>query len=45
MQGLYDYGPLGVELKTISKPRGGGPLYERDDMEGLDSSISRIARS
>ena len=40
MQGTYDYGPLGVELKNnIKQAWWRANVYERDDMEGLDSSI------
>ena len=40
LQGLYDYGPLGVELKKNIKDSWWRELvYERDDIEGLDASI------
>ncbi len=40
LQGLYDYGPLGVELKNNIKNAWWRDLvYERDDIEGLDASI------
>ena len=40
LQGLYDYGPLGVELKKNIKDSWWRDLvYERDDIEGLDASI------
>ena len=40
IQGLYDYGPLGVELKNnIKQSWWSSVVYERDDVEGLDSSI------
>ncbi|MER3480855.1 MAG: glycine--tRNA ligase [Meiothermus sp.] len=40
LQGTYDYGPLGVELKNNLKASWWrANVYERDDMEGLDSSI------
>ena len=40
MQGLYDYGPLGVELKNNIKSSWWRDLvYERDDIEGLDAAI------
>ncbi|RDI96639.1 glycine--tRNA ligase [Meiothermus sp. QL-1] len=40
LQGTYDYGPLGVELKNNLKAAWWKAMvYERDDMEGLDSSI------
>ena len=39
-QGLYDYGPLGVELKNnIKNSWWKSIVYERDDIEGLDASI------
>ena len=40
LQGLYDYGPLGVELKKNIKDSWWRELvYARDDIEGLDASI------
>ncbi len=40
MQGLYDYGPLGVELKNNLKAAWWSSMvYDRDDVEGLDASI------
>ncbi len=40
MQGVYDYGPLGVELKNnIKNAWWRSMVYERDDVEGLDASI------
>lgn len=40
MQGVYDYGPLGVELKNNLKAAWWRAMvYERDDIEGLDASI------
>jgi len=40
LQGIYDYGPLGVELKNNLKSAWWKAMvYERDDIEGLDSSI------
>ena len=40
LQGLYDYGPLGVELKNnLKKSWWKSMIYERDDVEGIDSSI------
>ena len=40
LQGLYDYGPLGVELKNnIKQAWWSAMVYERDDVEGLDASI------
>ncbi len=39
-QGLYDYGPLGVELKNNLKSSWWkSVVYERDDVEGLDAAI------
>ena len=39
-KGLYDYGPLGVELKNnLKKSWWSSMVYERDDIEGLDASI------
>lgn len=40
LQGVYDYGPLGVELKNNLKAAWWRSMvYERDDVEGLDASI------
>ena len=40
LQGLYDYGPLGVELKNnIKNAWWTSMVYENDNIEGLDSSI------
>lgn len=40
LQGVYDYGPLGVELKNNLKAAWwSANIYERDDIVGLDSSI------
>ena len=40
LQGLYDYGPLGVELKNNLKNAWWKSIvYNRDDVEGLDTSI------
>ena len=40
LQGLYDYGPLGVELKNNLKASWWSSMvYERDDVEGIDASI------
>ena len=40
LQGLYDYGPLGVELKNNLKAAWWRSMvYERDDIEGLDAAI------
>jgi len=39
-QGLYDYGPLGVELKNNLKAAWWSSMvHERDDVEGLDAAI------
>ena len=39
-KGLYDYGPMGVELKNNLKQSWWKSIvYERDDVEGLDSNI------
>ena len=40
LQGLYDFGPLGVELKNnIKQSWWTSMVYDRDDIEGLDASI------
>ena len=40
LQGLYDFGPLGVELKNNLKSAWWRAMvYERDDVEGLDAAI------
>ena len=40
IKGLYDYGPMGVELKNnLKQSWWKSMIYERDDIEGLDSSI------
>ena len=40
LQGMYDFGPLGVELKNNLKSAWRKSMvYERDDVEGLDASI------
>ncbi|MDR1499041.1 MAG: glycine--tRNA ligase [Rickettsiales bacterium] len=40
LQGAYDFGPLGVELKNNLKSSWWKTMvYERNDVEGLDSSI------
>lgn len=40
LQGAYDYGPLGVELKNNLKAAWWTAMvHERDDVEGLDASI------
>ncbi len=40
LQGLYDYGPLGIELKNnLKQSWWSSMVYDRDDVEGLDASI------
>ena len=40
VKGLYDYGPMGVELKNnLKQSWWKSMVYERDDVEGLDSNI------
>ena len=40
LQGMYDFGPLGVELKNNLKSSWWESMvYENDDIEGLDSAI------
>jgi glycyl-tRNA synthetase len=40
LQGIYDYGPFGVELKNNLRAAWWRSIvYERDDVEGLDASI------
>ena len=40
LQGVYDYGPLGVELKNnLKNSWWSSMVYERDDIEGIDASI------
>ena len=40
LQGVYDYGPLGVELKNNLKAAWWRAMvYERDDIEGIDAAI------
>lgn len=40
LQGTFDYGPLGVELKNnLKNSWWRSMIYERDDVEGLDASI------
>ncbi len=40
LQGIYDYGPMGVELKrNIKDSWWSSMIYKRDDVEGLDASI------
>ena len=40
VKGLYDYGPMGVELKNnLKQSWWKSMIYERDDIEGLDATI------
>ena len=40
IKGLYDYGPMGIELKNnLKQSWWKSMIYERDDIEGLDASI------
>ena len=40
LQGVYDYGPLGVELKNNLKQAWWREIvFDRDDVEGIDASI------
>ena len=40
IKGLYDFGPMGVELKiNLKNSWWKSIVYERDDVEGLDSTI------
>src|SRR5437016_108553 len=40
LQGTFDYGPLGVELKNnLKQAWWRANVYERDDMEGIDAAI------
>ncbi len=40
VKGLYDYGPMGVELKNnLKQSWWKSMVYERDDIEGLDATI------
>lgn len=40
LKGMYDFGPLGVELKNnIKQSWWRSMIYERDDIEGLDCAI------
>ena len=40
LQGVYDFGPLGVELRNnLRNAWWKSMVYERDDIEGLDSAI------
>ena len=40
VKGLYDYGPMGVELKNnLKQSWWRSMVYERDDIEGIDATI------
>ena len=40
MQGMYDFGPLGVELKNnLKRAWWSSMIYENDNIEGLDAAI------
>jgi len=40
LRGLYDYGPLGVELKNnLKQSWWRAMVYDRDDVEGLDAAV------
>jgi len=40
LQGAWDYGPLGVEMKNnVKRAWWKAMVYERDDMVGLDAAI------
>ncbi len=40
IKGLYDYGPMGVELKNnLKQSWWKSMVYERDDIEGIDAAI------
>ncbi len=40
LQGIYDYGPLGIELKNnLQASWWRSMVHERDDIEGLDAAI------
>ena len=40
MQGMYDYGPLGIELKNnLKQSWWSAMVYENDNIEGLDAAI------
>ena len=40
LQGIYDYGPLGVEIKrNLKNTWWKSNIYMRDDIEGIDASI------
>ena len=43
VKGLYDYGPMGVELKNnLKQSWWKSMIYERDDIEGLDATILTV---
>ncbi len=45
LQGVYDFGPLGVELKNNLKAAWWRSMvYERDDVEGLDAAILTLPK-
>ena len=45
LQGVYDYGPLGVELKNnIKAAWWRAMVFERDDVEGLDGSLLTLRK-
>ena len=40
IKGLYDFGPMGVELKNnLKQSWWKSMIYERDDIEGIDAAI------
>ncbi|PPR47026.1 MAG: Glycine--tRNA ligase [Alphaproteobacteria bacterium MarineAlpha5_Bin9] len=40
VKGLYDYGPMGIELKNnLKQTWWKSMIYERDDIEGIDANI------
>jgi len=46
LQGTYDYGPLGVELKNnLKQAWWRHNVYERDDMEGLSRRLKEGERA
>ena len=43
LQGTWDYGPMGVELKNnVKRAWWRANVYERDDMEGLDRKLNSL---
>ena len=45
LQGLYDYGPLGVELKNnLKQAWWRAMVYDRDDVEGLRAEERRVGK-